>query len=130
MSPLMTILRGLPASGKSRLADVLVRAGKGKTVRVCLDEIRKITSGTKNVKETEENMIRTALQRQENVVVDSTNLTEERLDKLKSIAMDCGARVRISTLNVKPSECVKRDSLREDKVGRAAIYSYYHKYMK
>lgn len=123
----MHILRGLPASGKSTMAKILKEKYADKVTVICRDEMRKTMS---RVNDEEDRIIRSNLESRKDVVIDSLNIEPSRMDKLKTIAKETGAEVKIYEMTTPLSECIRRDKLRDDSVGSKVIYSYYHKYMK
>lgn len=105
----LTIMRGLPASGKSTWARKTA-ATTPNTVIVSLDGLRRMTAGSLAVyhahrtAQTEKLIVRTAhamicdaLRKDMNVIMDAQNATMERVHELVRLAADCNADVNIVT---------------------------------
>lgn len=125
----MTIMRGLPGSGKTTRAQKIMK-DTGNTFRVNRDSIREMlhfNSWTpKNEKltiEAEKLVAAAILKSDYNLIVDDTNLTVGHVDMWKAIAKDYGARVEIIDMmkEVPVSMCIARDAQRERPIGRAII---------
>lgn len=85
--PTVYILVGLPASGKSALAEKLKKETRGHTVIVAIHTLRKkCRNGTQNVFDEARQLIIKALQENHNVIFDATNIDGfRRGDLLKYI---------------------------------------------
>lgn len=130
--PKLTILRGLPASGKTTLAKQLVK-DSGNTVRLNRDELRSMLfngkwSGPREgvIKKLEREMARVALQSKQSVVVDDTNLTEGHRVSWSQLAQECSATFAVEKFDTPVRTCVSRDFERhlngDRAVGPAVIY--------
>ena len=132
------MMRGLPGSGKSTRAREIVDNNPN-TVRLNKDQFREMmyfhTRGALGyrgqledaVQEAEAAAAAAALSRGYNVVIDDTNLKDEHEERWKWVARDAKANFEIvSLLDVPVSECVARDDVRENPVGRMAIYRMAH----
>lgn len=136
----LTLLRGLPASGKSTLAEAIV--ANGGTVRVNKDLIRtmlhydKFTGKNESMtSEAEFAIAEAAVRNGFNVVVDDTNLNPRTLDAWKYWANDEDhpCRVEVIDVNTDIGECIQRDNMREKRVGEHVITKMalqYKDYMK
>lgn len=113
--PKITIMRGLPGSGKSTRAWELAKAG-GNTVRVNRDELRAMmwdhwTGKRESVTiEVEKCVVADALEANFNVVVDDTNLKPKTVDLWRETANLWAAKFEIEDLTNVPLEmCIQRD---------------------
>ncbi len=123
--PLVTMLSGLPASGKTEYAREM------DALRVNLDDIRDMMGWDKKTWSTEkeavaiEAMLSTidaAVEAGQDVVVDNTHLTVRIPSKIRR---HVGGRATFEVIyfHCSPEECIKRDALRERSVGETAIRS-------
>lgn len=126
----VTILKGLPASGKSTKAKELVEASGGKTKRINKDDLRAMLDSERFSKEREQYVVRVrdtllaqALQERYDVIIDDTNLHEKHEKRIREIAAAVGADVEVddSFLKVPVKECIRRDALRANPVGKKVI---------
>lgn len=124
--PKLVMMRGLPASGKSTRAKQILEAGN--TIRVNRDLLRTMLHCDKwnhfNEDQTilaEKALVRDFMTRGFNVVVDDTNLNPKNEGMWKSIAEDVGGRFVVEDIVVPFDECVRRDALRSNGVGRDVI---------
>lgn len=139
----LTILKGLPASGKTVFALEQVKKSNGNTKRVNKDEIRGMIDGGQYSK-SNENFIRKvesaiileALDNGHNVIVDSTNLdpsNEKRIRELveKFVKMKWkDVDIVVKEFDVSVEECIERDSKREKPVGEKVIREMHERYGK
>ena len=134
----LIILRGAPACGKSTYAKELLRKNPGLWKRVNRDAIRKmLDDGThwdptneKLVTQIRDFTIKTALQRGYNVISDDTNLPSKVIKDLRKIAESVGdVTVEEKFFDVDLKELLRRDSLREKKVGDEVVKKFYKKYI-
>ncbi len=123
--PIVTVLTGLPASGKSTYAKSL------NMLRVNLDDIRKMMGWTSQASwskekeavaiETMMSAIEGAVEGGHSIVVDNTHLTA-RLPGIMRRRVGGRATFKVvSFLDVSVEECIKRDAARENSVGESAI---------
>lgn len=149
---LVTICKGLPASGKSTWAKEKVRQSQGSTKRINKDELRELLDGGKYSKSNEayvlntrDHMILMAMREGKNVIVDDTNLhpkhevrIRELVDLHNKMADDLwdGETVYRYDVAIKdftdvdPIECIKRDNARANGVGHDVIMKMYKKFIK
>mgnify|MGYP000964083917 FL=1 len=129
-------LKGIPGSGKSTFARELVDKGGWK--RVNKDDLRAMLDGGKwskkneqFVKDRRDEIIISALDDGYNVVVDDTNIqgdhighiTELVLDKLPHLTLKLDFETKFFDTPV--AECIRRDSLRPNPVGKKVIRRMY-----
>ena len=129
-------LKGIPGSGKSTFARELVAKGGWK--RVNKDDLRAMLDGGKwskkneqFVKDRRDEIIISALDDGYNVVVDDTNIqgdhighiTELVLDKLPHLTLKLDFETKFFDTPV--AECIRRDSLRPNPVGKKVIRRMY-----
>lgn len=121
------MLSGLPASGKSTVAEELVRT-MGNAVRVNRDLLRtmlhfdKWTGRNEGITiDAEKAIARDALTRGLNVIVDDTNLSDRHRVMWRTIAEECNATFETHLVNTHWLECVKRDDSRNVCVGGNTI---------
>jgi len=138
----LVVLRGLPGSGKSTVAQAIVDSDPGRWARVSKDDVRQMMVGPSGdlfrhvedrarevvVTKTAEEMTMSALRLGLDVVVDATNLTNKALNSWRMAAMVVNRDGRGPVLvceRVVPTsveECVARDARRGARsVGRAVI---------
>jgi len=125
----LIILKGLPASGKSTLAEKIVRES-GNTVRVNRDLLRTMLhfgkwSGRNEGKtiDAEKSLILTFLRAGTNVVVDDTNLGLSGL-RWVDLANSEGFSTEIIRVDTPIEECIARDEKRLTKVGKNVIMKF------
>lgn len=143
--PILRMMVGLPASGKSTEASDLVDNSTPEQtwVQVEKDIIRKDASlfedGAYNHKRGDEaivirernRQIREALRAGNSVVVSDTNLDPKHRGQLRMLATECDVDFEVddSFLDVSVEECLKRDEEREHSVGANVILDMYYKYV-
>lgn len=130
-------LKGLPASGKTRYASKLIGANS-KYKRIGKDFLRIMIDGGEWSKSNEKNIIKSRdklselfLENGFNIIIDDTNFHEPHEVKLRELAKKYDARFVIKDFTDVPLEtCLKRDSKRDNPVGRKNIMRMYNKYLK
>jgi len=130
------ILKGLPASGKSTWSKEYVKENKN-WVRVNRDDLRNmrgeywIPKQEDMITKWEDACIRIALEAGNNVILDATNLNQdrnrERVKQLKQIFPNLIAEYK--TFDTPLEECIKRDLKRQASVGESVIRGMYDKYL-
>lgn len=133
----LTIVRGLPGSGKTTWA----KAQQG-AWRVNRDDLRAMFCGVWNyddqmaervVTVLQRNMIRELLSRGKHVIVDDTNLAWSHVQSLIGLATslrEVDAQIELKEfLHVPVDECIRRDATRPDPVGSDEITAMYMKYL-
>lgn len=120
------MMKGLPASGKSTRARELVASGN--YIRVNRDELRIMLHDNKwsgrNEDMTvlaEKSIAKQALLNGLNVVVDDCNLNPRNETMWAGIAKEASATFETENIKTPLAECVKRDLVREKKVGTHVI---------
>ncbi len=127
------MLKGLPASGKSKWAKEQCNA---EVVRVNKDDLRAMlganfTKGKEDiVLIARDNIVREALIQNKTVIVDDTNFAPIHEQKLREIAEFHLAEFKIVSFDTPVDECIKRDAKRANPVGRDVIMDMYRKYVK
>jgi predicted kinase len=132
------ILRGLPASGKSTYAKKILTDNPHAWKRLNKDELRAMLDDSAHTPANEQfvNRIRDillmeALKARKNVIIDDTNLTEKPIEQITQVAKkyteQSGIQVHIEIKDIVTplEECLKRDALREKKVGSEVIMQMY-----
>lgn len=130
--PTVTLMRGLPASGKTTIARAMLEQSGGRTRRVNLDELRAMAEGPSAARHAGLDAEETVLAVQDaailanieagfDVVVDNTNIVA-RIPKRIARVLLGRARIEVIDLTEVPvAECIRRDALRPDPVGQEAI---------
>lgn len=133
--------RGLPASGKTSAALQLLAAGPEGTITRCnRDLLRRHHFGRPLYDRDAEavitiiqhDAITTLLRTGHTVIVDDTNLNDDRLANLRLIAGVCGAEFEIRDLRHVPVDtCVERDRERpkDEQVGEQVIRDMHRRYL-
>lgn len=124
----LTIMKGLPASGKSTKAQEIIRAS-GNTVRINKDLLRTMLHFDNfnhyNEAHTRDGARKLAdwyLRSGVNVIIDDTNLNESTLQSWKDLARIHEAKIEYGDCtDVSVEDCIERDSKREKKVGKHVI---------
>lgn len=119
----LTILRGLPASGKSTYASELVAAG---AVRVNRDLLREMMNFSRfkhedMVVDTEKFVVRGFLGKGIDVVVDDCNLNPANIDMWREVARLYAAEFDVISIETPVAECIARDKGRVKEVGYQVI---------
>jgi predicted kinase len=132
------LYKGLPGSGKTTAALVVLAGCPGGFKRVNKDDLRAMIDGGKWLPKNEkfilrvrDSIVRAALEEGKHVIVDDTNLAPEHEERLRAIAVEFNAGFEIKFFDVPVDECIRRDALRGPKsVGRKVILDMYDKYLK
>jgi predicted kinase len=123
----MTIMIGLPASGKSTLAKELLE--QGGTVRLNKDLMRtmlhfeKFTGLNESLtQEASKVLARMFLAKNISIIIDDTNLNPNTVQKWVALAKEMEAKIEYKDLTeVSVSECISRDAVRDNSVGPVVI---------
>jgi len=121
----LTILRGVPASGKSTYAKQFL-IDNPDTVRVNMDSLRLMFRNEtydrkfeKLVKKSEIQVLEQCIRLGFDVIVDDTNLTLKRIDSLINFVnvISCGnAEIEVITMNTHKDDCYNRNEHRKNRV--------------
>lgn len=121
------IMQGLPASGKSTLAQEILKSD-GNAVRINKDLIRTMLhfdrwSGKNEsiTRDASRTLAKHFLAAGKNVIIDDTNLNEHTLQSWKDLARESNAKIEYERLDTPMEECLLRDAARPNKVGRHVI---------
>lgn len=128
-------LKGLPGSGKTTWAMERLKSNEGNVKRVNKDDLRAMVDGGKYSKKNEsmvltmrDNMVITYLDSGYDVIVDDTNLHPKHQIRMEEIATAKGASFQVVVFDCGLEECIRRDSLREKKVGEKVIRDMHKRY--
>lgn len=132
----VTILKGLPASGKTTWAKTQVESFPGKYKRINKDDLRAMLDAGKWSKENEKFIIKTrnalilsALDEGKHVIVDDTNLHEKHENAIRALVNGI-AEVEVILFEITPEEAIKRDLNRPNSVGKDVIMRMYNQFLK
>lgn len=122
----LTIMVGLPASGKSTRAKELL--AQGNAVRINKDLLRTMLhfdkfnglneSATRDAART---LAKTFLASGKSVIIDDTNLNPRTVQSWVDLAKEMGAKIEYCRMDTSVEECKNRDFLREKSVGDHVI---------
>ncbi len=130
------MLVGIPGSGKSTYAKQVVAKDPSNWVRVNNDDLRAMMNGSvwsadyeKMVTDARNYLIRDALKRGKNVIIDNLNLNRRHFDDVCKIAKSVNADIQVfeKAFYIELEEAIERDSKREGKakVGEAVIKKWW-----
>ena len=136
-APTLTMMKGLPASGKSTWARGMVARSGGLCKRVCKDDLRDMLDAGVWSEENEEYVLRVRdslvnafLTDGLDVIVDDTNLHPKHELRLREIARRRGAVFAIRDFTLVPlQECIQRDANRDRSVGEDVIRSMHQRFL-
>lgn len=130
--PTLTVLRGIPASGKSTHAKQWLMEDPHNRVRVNRDEIRERLTGSatdhtreKEVTVEEMRVIEQALRSGKDVMSDNTNVNTKFLPKLIKLAKRHGATIDHKDFPISVKEALRRNAARNRVVPEAVIHRMY-----
>ncbi len=142
MSKTVTILRGLPASGKSTFAKQLLDENPGMYKRLNKDELRLMldnnhhtTYNEKFIEKVRDLMIIEALIDGKHVIIDDTNLSDRPVERIRNVVhkynIDHSDQVHISIVDMNTSleDCLERDKNRDKKVGEDVILKMHRQHI-
>lgn len=127
---------GIPGSGKSTYAKQVVAKDPSNWVRVNNDDLRAMMNGSvyspdyeKMVTDLRNHIIRDALKRGKNVIIDNLNLNKRHFDDVCAIAKSVNADIQVfeKAFYIEVEEAIERDSKREGKakVGEDVIRKWW-----
>lgn len=135
----MYFLRGLPASGKTTWAlaklDQLSSGSRIAAVRVNKDDIRKLVGASDGSREGEVrryelHLVTNAARAGLDIIIDDTNLYAGAEKRFRSIAARFEYHFEVQDfLHVTVEECIRRDRMREDRVGEAVIRNLFKRHL-
>lgn len=137
VKPMLMILQGLPASGKTTHARQLVE--QGNWIRVNKDDLRKMMDNGVHSKANEGRVLRIrdqividALAKGKNVVVDDTNFNKFHVETLYALGTKMGAEVHLRFIDTPLETCLKRNATRpeEERVPSNVIQEMHDEYLK
>lgn len=121
----LTLCRGLPASGKTLWAKQQVLKSNGSTIKVSRDDLRFMLYGQyvidnseeKNITKAQLDLVRRLLTAKKNVIVDDTHLSLRAIERLYDLAVEFHGKVQIrfQDFPVDIKTCIERDAQREVK---------------
>lgn len=121
-------MQGLPASGKSTLANDLMQR-YGNTVRINKDLLRTMLHFDRftgpnegKTRDAARVLAKTFLEKGVNVIIDDTNLNPGTLQSWKDLAKEIDAKLEYHEMKTPFEECLRRDAEREKSVGEHVIY--------
>lgn len=143
MKPKLYICKGYPGSGKSTLARKMVTESRSNLVRVNRDDLRKqhplwqrgkfSKTVEADVVKQRDQLIKDALAAGKNAICDDTNLSVKTVAFLATLAAVSNAEIELidftdpeSPYYVSLEECIKRDALRDDTVGKDVILRMFY----
>jgi predicted kinase len=130
------ILVGIPASGKSTYAKQLVAKDPANWARINNDDLRAMLNGSvyssdyeKMITDARNYLIRDALKRERNIVIDNLNLNKRHFEDISKIAKGLNKDIQIyeKVFYIDLEEAIERDSKREgkSKVGKEVILKWW-----
>ena len=138
----LLMLKGLPGCGKSTFAREQAETWRSKGIKTIIsnkDLLREMQGGRedkgKGVKEggiidLRNAILRQAILREANIIVDDTNLNPIHEKSLDYLAFENGYRFMVADFtDADPIECISRDSGRVKSVGSNVIWQMWHKYI-
>lgn len=135
----LVIYRGLPASGKTTRARHWVAKDPAHRARVNRDDLRQMFHAgvylgdetEEQIRQARDGIIARLLVAGISVASDDTNLANQVVRDLSSLARGAGATARVSDLTgVDVEDCVLRDRARADGVGETVIREMHERYLK
>ncbi len=135
------ILRGLPGSGKTTFAREWIDEDPERRVRISQDGLRDMLNNKYEpsmqdlLRKVEVTLIYPYLASGYDVIIDDTNLKDERVQTIKDdfaqiVAQDGVYEVEEKWIELDVEECISRDALRDKPVGEKVIRDMYEKYLK
>lgn len=129
-------LRGLPASGKSTFARQYC-IDNPEFIRINKDDIREELGNPPFSRKFEDNVLELQrsrgleiLKNGKSLIVDDTNFSKTHEKFWRLITEELKIEFKIKEFNADLEECIRRDSLRINSVGKNVIENMYNKYIK
>jgi predicted kinase len=130
------MLVGIPGSGKSTYAKQVIAKDPSNWVRVNNDDLRAMMNGSvwsadyeKMITDARNYLIRDALKRGKNVIIDNLNLNRRHFDDVCKIAKSVNADIQVfeKAFYIELEEAIERDSKREGKtkIGEEVIRKWW-----
>lgn len=123
----LTMLKGLPGSGKSTIAREMVRGG-GSSGRINRDDLRamlfdSVWTGKREgvVVDCEKAIAQVLFNHGMNPIIDDTNLSQKHRDMWSGFTKEAEQHFEVKSLDTSFAECIERDSKRAKGVGRPVI---------
>lgn len=132
------ILQGLPASGKTTYAKEKINENPHQYTRVNKDDLRAMMHNShhsaknneKQVLRVESYIIEDALVNNKSVIVDSTNLSQSHINRIKAIvAKYPNVSCKVKYFDVSLEECIERNKNRKESVPEDVIRGMWGKYI-
>jgi predicted kinase len=126
----VTICKGLPASGKSTWAKAQVLEHPNTIKRINKDDLRAMLDcshydqgNERFVEAARDYLILAALRDGKHVIVDDTNLNPRHDARIRQVVAESGipATVEVKVFEIDVEEAIRRDSLRATKAGEKSI---------
>lgn len=136
---IILFLMGLPGSGKSTYAKILVNTPNTNWVRINKDDLRgmlfdgKYSRSRENfVLDMRDCAIRNAAKCGRDIIIDDTNLHPKHRKKIEALAQELDMEFQVKLIDTPLEECIRRDSKRKGKanVGEKVILGMYNDYLK
>lgn len=125
----LIVLQGVPASGKSTLAQKIY--SEQQNVRLNRDLLREMLHFSHWSKKNEKDVISVEillashfLEQKQSVIIDDTNLSSRTMKLWENLASEFDALFVIMTLDTPVATCIKRDANRTRKVGEEVIMKF------
>ena len=132
----ITILQGLPASGKSTWAKEQVRKSNGQTKRVNKDDLRAMIDAGEWSRENERfvwiirnAIVAEAIENGRDVIIDDTNFAPSHEEYFRKKYEPSAVDVRVKFFDTHLDVCLERDAKRENPVGEKVIRALYDRYL-
>ncbi|AFY95302.1 AAA family ATPase [Chamaesiphon minutus] len=133
MSLKLILTKGLPASGKTTWAKEYIQKYP-ETANLCKDDLRLQLSGTnkreKRIIKVRDLLTEHYFEQGYSVIWSDTNLNPVHLRRATELAAQYGAELKIQDFTDVPlAECIRRDLVRSNSVGKQAIEQMYYDYL-